>query len=80
MTPITLLIFIKFTYAGTGTARDINTLIIFIVLFLVFLLAITYLVSAVRRNLLNRLRNRKGELDDILKDKDYKIYDDFDYF
>lgn len=78
MALITLLVFIKFAFAGTGTARDINTLIIFIVLFLVFLLAITYLVSAIRRNLLNRLRNSKGELDDVLKD--YENYDDFDYF
>ena len=76
MTPITLLVFIKFSFAGTGTARDINTLIVFIVLFLVFLLAITYLVSAMRRNWMNHLQNKNGEQGDTLND--YEIYDDFD--
>ena len=73
-----LFLFIKYAFAGTGSASDINSLIIIIVLFLAFILAIVFMVSFVRRYLLKRLQNRNGEKEDILKD--YEIYDDFDYF
>ena len=76
MALLSLIGFIKFAFAGTGTARDINILIVFIILFLVFLLAITYLVSAMRRNWMNHLQNKNGEQGDTLND--YEIYDDFD--
>ena len=76
MVLLSLIGFIKSAFAGTGTAKDINTLIIIIVLFLFLLLAITYLVSAIHRNWMNHLQNRNGEEGDALND--YEIYDDFD--
>ena len=73
-----LLGFIKFAFAGTGTARDINSLIILMIIFLVLLLAITYLISKIRKYLLNRQQNGDNEGDSF--PKDFEVYDDFDYF
>lgn len=76
MTFITFLYFIKFAYAGTGTANDINTLIIILIIFLVLFLAIPYVATNVRRYLLKRLQN--GDEINENTPKDFEVYDDFD--
>ena len=76
MTLISFLCFIKSAYAGTGTANDINTLIIILIIFLVLFLAIPYVIKNVRRYLLKRLQNG-NEINESTS-KDFEVYDDFD--
>ena len=77
MTLVTFLGFIKYAFAGTGTANDINTLIIILLFALVLILGIPYLVSSIQRYLLKHLQNG-NETDETLPN-DFKINNDSDY-
>jgi len=69
------LCFIKFAFAGTGSANDINSLLFILIIFLVLFFAIPYLVSYIHRLLINRSQN--GNVDDENIPKDFE---DYDYF
>ena len=74
----TILCFIKFAFAGTGSANDINSLLFILIILLVIFFAIPYLVSYIHRLLINRTQNEKIENEN--SPKDLEVFDDFDYF
>jgi hypothetical protein len=74
MTSPNILSFIKTVYAGTGTASDINYLIVIIILFLLLLLAINFLISALHRYIMNRLQNSNTDENDVIQDYDTDNY------
>lgn len=71
---ITFFGFIKFAYAGTGTANDINSLLIILILFLL----ISYLASKVRSYIQNRLHSENKINENIANGTEGN--DDLNYF
>jgi len=78
MAIITLLEFIKFAFAGTGTANDIDTLIFILIILLVLFMGIPFLVSNFRRYLLNSKQNRDENNERI--QNELEVSDDPEYF
>lgn len=60
-----MILFIKTAQAGTGTASDVNYLILLIILFLLLLLGLVYLQKAI----VSFVRHHKNE-DDVLKQEE----------
>jgi len=68
--------FIKFAFARTGTANDINSLLIILIIVLILVLAIPYLLSKLRTYILDSLHSRNK----LNKNIPNESKDDINYF